>query len=104
MTSWQAFYRGQVTGAQGLARDADLVRIRLVVVHFQIVGEEKELVLLDWTADIAAKVVVSEMPDGWIEKVAGIEIAVSGEFVSSAVVAVGAGLEDHVGNSAACPA
>jgi len=34
-----------------------------VVIDFQIVGKEKELILLDWSAEIAAKVVVGEMPD-----------------------------------------
>ena len=41
------------------------------------------------------------MSNGFIEKVAGVEITVPGEFVGSAVVAVGSRLQDDVGNGAA---
>ncbi len=75
-----------------------------MVIDLQIVGKEKELILLDRPPDIAAKVVVSEMPHGGIEKVAGIEIAVPCEFVSSAVEAVGTRLQDYVYNRATRPA
>src|SRR5205807_2249042 len=72
--------------------------------HLQIVGEEEELILLDRTSDISAKIVVSKMPDRRIEKVAGVEIAVSGEFVGRTVIAVSARLENNVGHRAARPA
>ncbi len=60
-----------------------------MVINFQVVAKEEELILLDRPTDIAAKVVVSEMPHGLIEEVARIEITVPGKFVGSAVVAVG---------------
>ena len=41
------------------------------------------------------------MSNGFIEKVAGIEIVVPGEFVGSTVVVVGSRLQDDVGNGAA---
>ncbi len=66
----------------------------------QKVGKEKKLVLLDRTANIPAKVVVSEMPDGRIEIVAGVEITVPDELIGSAVVVVGTRLQDNVHNGA----
>ena len=71
-----------------------------MVIDFQIVGKEKELILLDGTAKIAAEVVVSEMPHGGIEIVAGIEIIAPDKFIGSAVVVVGARLQNNVYNSA----
>src|SRR6266481_6168391 len=41
------------------------------------------------------------MSNGFIEKVAGVEITVPGEFVGSAVAVVGSRLQDNVGNGAA---
>ena len=71
-----------------------------MVIDFQIVGKEKELILLDGTAKIAAEVVVSEMPHGGIEIVAGIEIIAPDKFIGSAVVVVGARLQNNVYNGA----
>src|SRR5580704_19163483 len=72
-----------------------------MVIDLQVVGKEKELIFLDRPADIAAEVVVSEMPYGGIEKVARVEIAVLDKFIRSAVIVVCTGLQDDVCNGAA---
>src|SRR5260370_4618374 len=87
--------------AQGHGGDVDPVCIRLVVIGFQIVDKEKELILLERTPNIAPKVVVSEMPHGWIEIVASVEIIVLDEFIGSAVIVVATRLEDYVYDGAA---
>src|SRR5580765_736509 len=92
LTGWQGFYRAQIPRTEGHGGDGNLVCVRFVVVDFQIVGKEKELILLDRTANIAPKIVVCEMPHRWIEKVPGIEIAIPDEFVGSAVEIVSARL------------
>src|SRR5712671_2002865 len=75
-----------------------------MIIDLQIVAEEEELVLLDRTPDISAKIVVGEVSNRLIEKVSRIEIAVSGEFVGRAVIAIRTGLENNVGDRAAGPA
>src|SRR5712672_349087 len=75
-----------------------------MIIDLQVVPEEEELVLLDRTPDVSAKVVVSEVSNRLIEKISRIEITISGEFVGRAVIAVGTRLENNVGDRAAGPA
>src|SRR5260370_18386529 len=81
---------------QGHGGDGDPVCIRLVVIGFQIVDKEKELILLERTPNIAPKVVVSEIPHGWIEIVASVEIIVLDEFRGSAMIVFANRLGDYV--------
>src|ERR1039457_4501 len=71
-----------------------------MVVDPQNIGEEEQLVANDRPAEIAAEVVIGDMPDGWVEKRTGIEVAILHELVGRAMIAVAARLQNDIGNAA----
>src|SRR5262249_35034318 len=91
----------QISCPKTHGRNADAVRVCLVVEDFQVVRKEKELVLFDRAAKVAAKVVVGQVTDSRVEEIAGVEITVPVKFIGGAVVIVGARLQDDVSDGSA---
>ena len=91
----------QIAVAELHRRDRDSVRVGLVIHGSQIIGEEKELVLFDRTANLAAHAIVSQMADRQVEKAARVESAVLMQFVRAAVPPIRTRFQHHVGDHAA---
>ena len=90
----------QIARAEWVIRNVLLVGVGLMIHRAQVVDEEEDLVALDRPANIAADIVIRQMPYRRIEERSRIKSAVLQKFIRGALDAIGARFDHHVGHGA----
>ena len=67
--------------------------------YAEVVAEEEQLVLNDWSADVETIVIVGLVSDGRVKEASCVKFGIAKEFVDGAVNAICASLQLNVGNS-----